>query len=542
MARIGLCGDNSTNNFANLTTANTLGFGTEVISGVVIVTTNITINNPVHFEAGAAMTINGCTVTFAGGVTGPMSQIFTYVSSGVVVFSDKQECPAEWWGAKNDGTTDSYNAIMAALGACSRVKLRGGTYYTSSTIKIASYQSLEGAGRLNTTLQKQTATGDIVNLTPLSGYVAGTQATYVANPRIREMTVSRSVTPQANVSAFDTASPVGVRVLGCNGFEITNVTSENNGINFYFGATNGGYVTNPYSTISLGSAAANHVGYYIDGLSTDGTTGSPNSSLRLTDPVMKNNISGNKVTHGFYINGHYADIWLERPETSLCYRGIRIDGGTATDKYVPDVHIIQPVNDRFYTNGIFAQNMNKYTQATIYGGNCAPDATANASCAGVYLQSCTDSGITISNGHQVWGTNYSATTGFLLNTCNGIQVDVNVKDCSLPVQIWGMKYSKVTGLIRNNDVTATDAVVMDSATGPITTEGNYFGLSIRASAGRITNGYKINATVSGACARNEYNCTMIDSSSVTTKLNNAGTAITVTGIFGTGNVASGVMT
>lgn len=541
MTQIALCGDNSTNNFANFTTSNTNGNDIHLVTGVNKITTNITINNHVFFSSGASLTIDGCTVTFAGGVSGPKSQIFTYANSGVVIFSDKQECPAEWWGAKNDGMTDSYAAIMAALGACSNVKLRGGTYYTSSTIKIAGFQKLEGIGRLQTTILKTTAGSDIVVLTPLSGYVAGTQATYAANPRLKELTVSRNTSPTTG-AAFDANCCTGVRVLGTNGFEITNVTSENSTIGFYFGATNGGFVTNSLSQRSLGGTTDQYIGYYFDGLSTDGTTGSPNSSLRVMNSVMSNSISNNKSAYGYYFNGHIADVWLERPENSKCYRGFFFDGpGGTTDKYVPDVHIFQPTSDLFYNNGIFAQNINQYGQVQIYGGFCAPDPSATSP-AGVYLQSCIDGGVIISDGHQVWGTNHSACMGFLLNTCYGIEVDINAKDCSPPVQIWGMKESRLTGIIRNNSIATTNAVEMDAATGPLTTHGNYFDVSIRGASGKITNGYKLNQSI-GAPTKNEFHCTMIDAGSVTNKLNDNGTAITASGGFGaSGNSAAGVMT
>lgn len=542
MAFVNLTGDGTTDNYSALAAANAAGETVIVIDGVLRVAQNITMTVPMQFMSNASLKADGCTVTFNDKVDGPFQHIFQYVNSGLVVFTNKQKCPAEWWGSYPDNSTDCYAPIMAGLASSGNVILRAGTYYTSSTITIQSYQNLEGAHWRNTSLTSNSATLHIVRLGPISGYTAGTESTYANSPRIADLTVTRSVTPTSPATAFDISGATGVRVLGCNGFVIENVISENSNIGFYFGSTNGGHVTRPYSARSLGSSTDSYIGFYIDGLSTDGSVESPNASLRLTDPVVSNSITNNKVAEGFYINGHFGDVWLFRPETSRMYRSIHMEGtGSNSDLACNDVHIIQPVNSNFYNNGMFLNNFSYNTQVNIYGGNSQPHSAANSGNACVYIQSCNDAGITFSDGHECWGTYLSGVTGVLLNSSSGVTGDFDIKDCSIPVQIWGLKESRLTGVIRNTNFTATDAIVMDAATGPIITERNFFQFSIRGASGKITNGYKLNQSIA-ACSKNEFNCTMVDAGSVTNKINNNGTAITSSGIFGAnGNLASGVM-
>lgn len=540
MSSITLIGDNSTNYYSAFATANSVGATIILENGVFPISTNITLTVPVIFRKGAQLSINGCTVTFNQPVQGPTDRIFLYVSGGLVAFPYKQECYAEWWGAVADNSTDCYAAIMAGLAACSYVKLQAGTYKVSQTVKVTSYQILEGKGKRNTVISYNSATGDILALTPLSGYVSGNESTYANSPRAARLGVSRSVAPTSPATSFDPSGPAGVRVIGCNGFELEEVISTNNNIGFYFGATNGGFVTNPYSERTLGASTDSYIGFYIDGLSTSGTPESPNASLRITDPTVSNSITNNKVAEGFYINGYYGDVWLFRPETSRMYRGIHMEGtGSTSDLTCNDVHIIQPVNSNFYNNGIFMNNFSYNSQVNIYGGNSQPHSAANSGNACVYLQSCNDGGVVISDGHQCWGTYLTGVTGVLLNTCAGLKLDFDIKDCTTPIQIWGIKECAITGIIRNNGRSATDGVVMDAATGPITVDRNYFRLSMR---GAITNGYKLNASI-GIPTNNEFNCTMVDLSTITNKINNNGTAITAPGLFGAnGNLASGVMT
>lgn len=84
-------------------------------SGTYLVSSNCTINGQLIFAQGAKLNISsGVTVTIKGEITAGRYQIFD--GDGSLVITNNVIYP-EWFGAKNDGTTDSYDGIMKAFAA-----------------------------------------------------------------------------------------------------------------------------------------------------------------------------------------------------------------------------------------------------------------------------------------------------------------------------------------------------------------------------------------------------------------------------------------
>lgn len=516
-ALLGGVADGVADNYSAILAANAAG-KTVLINGPYRIAQAVTVTVPVIFGNSGIIGPDNVTVTFAKDVSGPTKKIFNYVGTGKVVLSNKQESPAEWWGAEIGGAVDCQPPIMAGLASCSNIKLGTGLYACNSSITVGSYQKLSGDGWTNTTIRINGSTLDGIKMTPTTGYVAGNRATYIANPRIADFAITRNVNPNSPSTAFATTGPAGVRVLGCNGFEIEGVSSTDHYMGFYFGATNGGHINRPYTSRIAGSGSNQYIGYYFDGFSTNGTTGSPNSSIRVIDPVMADSTSGISST-GFYLNGHMADVWLFRPETSNAFNGIEIAGHTS--RYVVDVHIVQPINDQFRNAGIYAHDTKNYGQINIAGGYGAPKSTASAP-AVMYLNNCR--GVHVTEKHQAIGWPKNNTIGLLMGSCDECSVDMAAQDCANPMKIYTSQQCQIGGQIYNPTITGTDGVFVS---GTVRSSFNI------AASGGLTNGY----TLDNTSLRNEFNGTKVN---LPVRINNNGTPITAAGLFGT-NLAAGVM-
>lgn len=123
----------------------------------------------IEFIGQGGVTIStGVTWTAEGEVIAPLRKVFTLTGTGLVSMSLNREVYAEWWGAVNDGTTNSATAIQAALDATytDKVLLGPGSYRIDTAITLPSNRWLIGtdpAGGFGTILRPHNVAAIVVD-------------------------------------------------------------------------------------------------------------------------------------------------------------------------------------------------------------------------------------------------------------------------------------------------------------------------------------------------------------------------------------------
>jgi hypothetical protein len=125
--------------------------------GTYKISTNITFPSYVQlwFAPGAKLSIQtGITATINGPLNAPLSQVFSYTGTGIVVFGSLAvtDIYPQWWGAKFDDTTDDSAAIQNALNVTANssriltVRLSGKAYITTG-LQVPDGAALVGPNR-----------------------------------------------------------------------------------------------------------------------------------------------------------------------------------------------------------------------------------------------------------------------------------------------------------------------------------------------------------------------------------------------------------
>lgn len=134
-----------------LTAAGTSEQRTVLVTTSTAITSNTTIPSNVTLRvqgAGTFAVSSGVTFTLSGPLESPFRQIFS--GAGTVRFTYNVEVYSEWWGGIADGSTDSTDAIQAAInsGPSGGVVLRGlaGSYNFDDTLTRTIPLTIQGAG------------------------------------------------------------------------------------------------------------------------------------------------------------------------------------------------------------------------------------------------------------------------------------------------------------------------------------------------------------------------------------------------------------
>ena len=542
----GAVGNGVTDDSAALTAANAASSIT-ISSGTYLVNSNVSFVVPVTMMPGAIIKIaTGVTVSFIASLSAGVYQIFSIVGSGQVninVAATTTGYP-EWWGAVANGSSDCLAAFQYCIAACSVTQLQAADYLISDTLKITTpNRTLRGQG-FNYTSYSGSATRIILNSGTKNVLQIGTDTKpsgginyFLTDVTVQNLQITRSVVSVAGSSCS------GVLVQFTLYTFIEKVKSTESQYGFHYTGTVSCHTSECYSfrsTLGSGGGSDLFYGYYIDGISNNIGAAGGNASIYFTDCNASGGGSYPSNCSGFYMNSGYTDTYIIRPECNAMAYGIALIGNSSTSQNYAnnDVLIVEPVCDVFTIAGIYFVNTSEFGSININGGYSAPAAGSSSVVAGLYFNN--SYGQIMVSDYQVICANNSLCRGIGVNGGSNIETRTQIIDCAYAsgaISVTNVTNSRFLDHVTNYAVSCGPACEVIG-----TCTANYFQVFASGKSGAFTFGYQLLST---GTTRSEFNCTGLDSSSITSgsanKLNYNSTQITSTGIFGTTNLASGVM-
>ena len=450
---------------------------------------NHTLNSNVNlqFQAGGEWTVNGAfTLTIPGNVSGTLNQHFA--GSSTIAFGALEALvPVEWFGAVNNGSTDSTAAIQACLNSLlsGQCVLQAGTYVTSSTLTITTSSvgiigSSAGGGpgsgttAITSTIKSSSASADIVDVNGPVSYMA-----------FQNFAVDRSTGP--------TGTAAGLSFTQTCGLILDNTQSFHSIRDYYFAqaeSCGSGRIANNVATTITGG-----YGFYVDS-----TSFLPNS-MRMNANTAST--TGGGAGYGFYFHGRPQDLMMDRNETAGENYGLYMDcsagGGSGQD-----IHIRNGIWDTNVTSGIF---LNSCSGVEIEGGWVSNGASAVTA---IDVES--GSNVTIQKGLQILGPAYSQAAIYLNSTTESAVQGVN---------FWGTTCGACIKLNASNDNTITGNVIGSDSYGIYLAGSSHNALS--GNEITITGGSDIGIFLDSSSNDNRYANLNTFSSGTTTPISDAGT-------------------
>lgn len=555
-----------TSDYANFNDALTAATGkTLIVNSTISISANTTVASTVFMRIeneGLFNIATGITFTINGPFDAGIYQIFNCIGTGKVVFNSSftEFGYPEWWGAiTGDGSTSVATANLAAINAAiialPIIKFQRADYFVSNTVQVrTSHVRLEGQSvryggtNMCTRIIVTSGTADtmFVGLTSNPGSINDfAQQIYISHI---EVTRSQTIVPPA--SGYEINGCAGIRLQFALYVYMEHVKASEHTMGFVY---NGVVQVHQKLCESFRSASGATTvndffwGWYINGYANIGLAGG-NGSIYFTD--CGSSVGGAPALSsscGFFMNGGYADTFLQRFETAYMDIGIQASGlitsSNATLKKTGnvDLHIISPVIDQFKQNGLVLYAGSDYANITVIDGYYAPNSAASSgSCIEIR-----DSGGTVNlQGNQCicWGV--SGTKGIYIKNANGVMSDGNMILGALnPIVMDQAYHCRITDIINSPNEIGNAAVSMTSSSrnyvAPVVC-ASVIGGTVRAYA--FAQGVNM---VSTGNTYNEINCTGIDPLVINTgsgnKLVYNSTQITSTGTFGTNNLASGII-
>lgn len=540
----GAVGDGVTDDSAKFTAANNANTTLVVTEGDYAIASNITMSIPVVMEEGARLIIpSGVTVTFDNGFEAGVYQTFSVSGTGEVVFNWtklRQGYP-EWWGATTGGA-DCYPAIMACLKACQTTFLHPGDYWVNTTVRmIYQHRWLIGSGSTYND-DPNTVTRLIVNSNSQYGLQVGpdTQpATINSFPQenvVQDLYIVRAAAPLISSAC------VGLQIQWTLRARIKNVKVAEHMIGIRaFGTV---YLRvddceSVRASAGTGGGTDYWRGFWVDGGASIGAAGG-NASIYVYRCSAGCNIAALQTgdSIGFYLDQKFTDAFLDWPETVNCYVGINVTGTAAVGNTYAntDLHINNAIMDQYHHAGIFISNVAESGSVAVNNPYCGPATDARAS----LWVSNSPAAVTILNGQLVHGGAPNVQP-IIIDTSTGVQIlGVMVLETGSTYPAVGLSNAnncRIQPTLKNRSVTGQAAVQLTN-----TCTANYIAPTVMGKASAFTIGIQVVGT---SDARNEYNCSAIDSTCINggsaNKLTRNGVQITATGLTGS-NLASGVMT
>ena len=541
-----------------------------LINVPVSVTSNTTIPATLEtiVQKGALISIaTGVTLTINGPFNAGVYQVFSITGTGKVVFNNAVNSTGypEWWGAQvNNSSFDCSTAINACIVALPQTQLQAGNYYVGTRIVMqVQGRSLLGTGygyAGNPGSSSVAASRIVINNGLTNGILIGYDTNpgtgsndyeaYLFGCTIKNIALTRSVAPvapgtfTAPTLPMPTNLPVGIQITYAAATELVNVDVWDSIVGIYVCATTGVRLTQTRSNRATAASSGSDYfnAFFLDGYATSYSTAGQNASTYLTDCSAQCRVealSSTNKSQAYVLNQAFNDVFLLRPEAINFYTGIYVYGseGTVKSKSDVDLHIIGAIVDVYRGQGIYFNNVSDYGAISVMDGYFAPLAGMTGSdYPGIQVINSTGCISFVNN--QVIGYQTLTSIGVIANTSSGLLFKNNMYvGCSKKTVVTSVKNCRFEDIVSNPNEGEVSVITL------VTSSRNYIAPTLKAGGGNLfTVGVEMVGT---GCTYNEVNCSGLDPTSITggssNKLLYNSTQVTTTGIFGTNNLASGIM-
>lgn len=446
----GAKGDGATDDRAAFVRLNVI-LGTDVAMRVTarhMIGSDLTITRPLEFAPGGRLVIpTGVTVTINAPIRAPLLQIFECSGTGKVVINlnYNRKTHPEWW--QTFGAGDWLNSIHQAIANGIDIEFQRRDYAVSNYILVdKSYRNLYGVGHHDftgaegTRILRTGGTGTVMVVGTLTD--PGAITSYVKQTRVRDLQLMHdsAAVPTANLT--DANANIGLRLSYAHTCFLERVAGWENTTGFYLGGTVACQLKNCYAKKSVASTTTTDdaaIGFYIDGNVSIGLAGG-NASLYLNE--CKADIVSTLATDtrncGFKGVGALADLFMERPETVGCKRGIDLTGTSTTGSVASnaDIHIHKPVIDQPANYGMVFADFAHGASVDIFDPYVGMPATGLAA---IYFGGAAESMFNIYGG-GIYGTTptLSSTVGVQINGQKGVNIHgLKLTDFNRPYLLQG---------------------------------------------------------------------------------------------------------
>jgi hypothetical protein len=359
----------------------------------------------------------------------------------------------EWFGAvvnSNSGGIPAANlaALQACVVLCPVTNLQAADYWISSTWKIQTqYRTVRGevmsdgynTGTGTRVLSLNTA-ANVIQVGPDSAPSGGTSA-YFRNITVENICarwVAALTPPAAGSESTAVKAWLFNYLLYC---QFKNLAAWEPIIGFYF---YGCVYTKfddcvAFRSISYGGLNDFFRGFWAQGIPPILTGGNPSLFLNRCSASLGGAPALVRPT-GFYTNGNFADMFIDKFETAAMHTGIWIDGvGGNPGSSKLNLHIRDCILDQCSQNGIIIGTLNAMGMVTINGGYAQVNDNG-ATGKGIWLTGSSNNGsVSIGGGIQILSGQGTTNYGIYVSQQSNVKVDstVIVEDFYNPIVIDG---------------------------------------------------------------------------------------------------------
>lgn len=440
--------------------------GLSLAAGVHRIDANVTVKADLLVSSGAEIHVAaGKTLTVLGDFQAPVSHVF--YGNGRVDMQNSRAPAAfpEWWGAvRDDPSTDCQPALRACVEAHPVSLLGAGDYYVADTWKITMpNRRIWGAGRRG--IGSGRGTRIVVTAPDRDVVQIGTSEKppgpnfFLRNVDFRYIDLARTA---AAVDRDALRGPAGLKVrfvLDCH-FEAVSACEQAVGFSLV-GAVRS-FLIDCEAFFSAG-VPGQFCGFHLDGRTDIGLAGG-NASIYIQNC---NVTAGGPATArpglGAFLQGAFADTYLQNFETSAVATGILVDG-IADLLSAPrrrtghaDLHVTMPILDQCSRVGLELANLSDYALVDVLSPYIAP---APAAIAAFSWHNC--SGLVSVNGGQF--------VGWVNASAGGSAVGLHGSH-SQGINISGLKLLEFSRPVLFEDCSDFDIVAAINNPGHVSSEG-----------------------------------------------------------------------